>query len=444
MVNVQYPGPDRIRALVQPDRVHRDVYLSPEVFELEMQHLWARSWLYVGHASQVPNPGDYVTTTLAGQPVILLRQANGELGVFFNRCAHKGSRLLLQEAGNTGRQIRCPYHAWNFSLDGKLLSLPLKNDYQGSALWESEAGAGLAKPGGVREYRGLVFARLSAEGPDFETFCGDILAVFDIMADRSPVGELEIVGAPLRSEMRCNWKMYLENVNDTVHPISTHESAARAAKVVGERLDGTDGHAMAMEQLMPFGAGYTFYTKMGARVFAHGHSIHGTQFSLHSTYSAIPGYAEMLEQAYGKERAQAVLALSPQNTILYPGLAFKVSPAMLRVLQPMAADRTRLEVWALAPRGAPEVLHQRAVSYTRLVFSPFSVVAHDDIRLFEAMQESLQSGGNEWISLHRGHQTGVEPELPAEVEDGNDEIMMRNQYRAWQEAMSATGGKEQA
>ncbi|MCK9512579.1 MAG: Rieske 2Fe-2S domain-containing protein [Pigmentiphaga sp.] len=425
----------RLAALVQPDRVHRDVYIDEEVFDLEMERLWARSWLYVGHASQVPAAGDYLTTTLAGQPVFLMRQPGGELGVFFNRCAHKGAQLLLDERGNAGKLLRCPYHAWNYKLDGSLLSLPLKNDYEGSGVWESPAGKGLAKPGGVREYRGLVFARLSPDGPAFEDYFAGVLEILDLIADRSPSGELEVVGPPLRSEMSCNWKMYLENVNDSVHPISTHESAAHAAKTVGDGLSGAE-QEMAMEQLLPFGAGYSFYTKMGARVTAHGHSIHGTKFSLHSGYAAIPGYQDMLREAHGEARAHEVLSFSPQNTVLYPSLALKASPALLRVLQPLAAGRTRLEVWALAPRGAPEALRRQAVNYTRLVFSPTSIVAHDDIRLFESVQRSLHAGGNEWISLHRGYRGEAEPALPHEVEDGNDELLMRNQFRAWRDALA--------
>ena len=428
--------PARLAALVQPDRIHRDVYLDAEVFALEMERLWGRSWVYVGHASQVPQVGDYITTVLAGQPVFLLHQPSGELGVFMNRCAHKGAQVLLAERGNTGKLIRCPYHAWNFKLDGSLLSIPLKNDYEGSGVWDSPAGRGLARPGGVRQYRGLVFARLSAEGPGFDEYFGDVLQILDLIADRSPVGELEVLGLPLRSEMRCNWKMYLENVNDAVHPISTHESAAEAARVVGDSLSGSADHAMAMEQLLPFGAGYSFYTKMGARVLGHGHSIHGTKFSLHSGYAAIPGYAQMLQQAHGEARATEVLSFSPQNTILYPSLALKAGPALLRVLQPLAPDRTRLEVWALAPKGAPEALQRQVINYTRLVFSPLSVVAHDDIRLFESVQQSLRATGNEWVSLHRGYRGQAEPALPHEVDDGNDELLMRNQYRAWRDALS--------
>ena len=83
--------PDAIRALVQDDRVHRDLYLSEELFALEQEHFFANTWLYVGHASQVPNAGDYWSLELAGRPVMMVRQPDGAVRVFYNRCAHKGT-----------------------------------------------------------------------------------------------------------------------------------------------------------------------------------------------------------------------------------------------------------------------------------------------------------------------------------------------------------------
>ncbi len=441
-MNVSYRNdPARLAGLVQPGRIHRDAYINPEIFDLEMERLWSRSWLFVGPADIVPNPGDYWRTTLAGQSVFMMRQTDGKVAVFMNRCAHKGAEVVLDTQGNVGKLIRCPYHAWNYRLDGSLLSLPLKNDYEGSGVWESPAGQGLAQPGAVREYRGLVFARLSPEGDDFETYFGEVLAILDLVADRSPEGRLELTGRPLRSEIRCNWKMYLENVNDSVHPISAHESAANSAKVVAGRMAEGAEKELAMEQLLPFGAGYTFYTKMGAKLLANGHSIHGTHFSIHSGYAAIEGYEDMLIAAHGEARAREVLSFSPQNTILYPSMAIKANPSVVRVLRPVAVDRMVLEAWALAPVGAPDILRKQAVNYSRLVFSPLSVVAHDDLRLFESAQEGLHTQGNDWISLHRGLSGDADPELPHEIEDGNDEIMMRNQYRAWAQGMAPAGEK---
>jgi phenylpropionate dioxygenase-like ring-hydroxylating dioxygenase large terminal subunit len=123
-----------IAALVEDDRVHRDVYLSPEMYALEQQHFFAHTWNYLGHASQVPNAGDYVAVTLAGRPLLLVRQGDGGLRVLYNRCAHKGTRLVGDECGNAGKFFRCPYHAWTYKLDGAPLAIPLKSGYEGTRL----------------------------------------------------------------------------------------------------------------------------------------------------------------------------------------------------------------------------------------------------------------------------------------------------------------------
>ena len=102
-------NPQAIRALVRPGSVHRDLYLDPELFELELEHLWRNTWVYVGHDSQVPNPGDYYTTQIGREPVIMLRGADGSVRVLPNRCAHKGSKLISAVQGRcAGGALRCP------------------------------------------------------------------------------------------------------------------------------------------------------------------------------------------------------------------------------------------------------------------------------------------------------------------------------------------------
>ena len=105
--------PEAIEALVRDTEVHKAVYTDPELFELEMEHLFAATWIYVGHASQVPNMGDYATTTIGNQPVLMVRHSDDSIHVLHNRCPHKGVQASRAEAcGNTGKFFRCPYHAW--------------------------------------------------------------------------------------------------------------------------------------------------------------------------------------------------------------------------------------------------------------------------------------------------------------------------------------------
>jgi phenylpropionate dioxygenase-like ring-hydroxylating dioxygenase large terminal subunit len=428
--------PSALAALVRPDQVHRDLYVDTELFALENERLFARCWVYVGHASQIARPGDYLTARIGLCPVIMVRQTDGAIGVLINRCAHKGNSVVNDVRGNVGRALRCPYHAWTYALDGALVAIPVKGDY-GAGFAASSAAKGLASAGAVAVHHGFVFARLSKEGQDFRSYFGEALATLDNLAERAPEGEPAVAGGCLRSVVNCNWKIYLENIVDPVHPMSTHESAAQAAGKVAGVMANADTDQAALEQLLPFGVNYSFFGKSGARTFANGHAILGTKASLHSGYTALPDYEAMLARRHGEERARAILAFSPQNTVFFPSIAFKSAPQTLRVLRPLAVDRTLIEIWAFTLKGAPEALLQRTLMYNRLVFSPMSAIAHDDFSVFEAIQRSLTAPGNEWVSLHRGYRGGEDAEQSFDTEDGNDERLMRNFYHAWRRVMTA-------
>lgn len=434
------------RALVRPHEVHRDIYRCPRVFELEMQRLWARAWLYVGHDSQVPEPDDHVALSLGAQPVLMLRRDDGGIAVLHNRCAHRGAPLAAEGPGRAQRLLRCPYHGWAYRFDGRLAGLPQRAGYDDTDFETSTAARGLTPYGEVAVHRGFVFARAQAGGPGFETSMGELLGALDLICDRSPRGRLRVAGGVLRSLVRANWKLYLENINDAVHPPSTHASVTDAAGAAWKAREAEvvpvgagagvapEGPPLAMRQLLPFGAGFEFFDRMGARLLPHGHSILGTQHSIHSGYGAQD--VQALREAHGEQRAAQVLAFAPQNVVFYPSMALKGSPQVMRVLRPLAPDRTVVEAWAFEPEGAGPQALQGALLYNRQVFSPLSMVAHDDLHLFEGQQRSLAADGHPWVSLHRGARAGADETLPREV-GGLDEGLLRNQYRAWVDMMES-------
>ena len=430
-------NPDALRALVQPDRVHRDLYIDDEVFALEQEHFFANTWNYIGHDSQLPTPGDYLRAEIAGQPLMAVRQPDKSVRVMMNRCAHKGSRLVTAPCGNTGKFFRCPYHAWTYKTDGSLLAIPLKGGYEGTRLSECEASKGLTQIRHVRVYRGFIFVKLNDTGPDFGEYFGDSLSSIDNMADRSPEGELEIAGGCLRFMHQCNWKMFIENLNDTMHPMVAHESSAGTAKRMWADKPADAAKPMAIEQFVPFMSDYKFFEDMGVRVFDNGHSFSGVHYSIHSKYSAIPEYEAAMKAAYGDERAAEILAMARHNTVYYPNLTIKGAIQSIRVARPIAADKTLIESWTFRLKGAPPQLLERTCMYNRLINSPFSVVGHDDLQAYRGAQAGLHASGNEWVSLHRNFD-------PAEIGQkdltttGTSEISMRNQYRAWLKYMTVT------
>jgi phenylpropionate dioxygenase-like ring-hydroxylating dioxygenase large terminal subunit len=426
--------PAAIRALVRDDAVHRDVYIDPDIFRLEMDRLWARTWIYVGHTSQVPNPGDYITCDIAAEPVLMIRQADQSVRVLRNRCAHKGAKIVADWSGNAGRFLRCPYHNWSYRTDGSIAAIPLRQGYEGTSLDQSEAAQGL-RPVATEIYRGFVFARLSHHGPGLKEYFGDSLSSIDYMVDRSPEGEMEIAGGVLRYMHDSNWKLFVENLNDSMHPMAAHESSAGTAKELWRDQPADAPKPMAIEQLVPFVSNYDFFDKMGERVFDNGHSYSGVNFSIHSAYAAVPEYEAAMIRTYGEARANDILGTVRHNTVYYPSLTIKGAIQTIRVVRPIAVDRTLIESWSFRLKGAPDIFFKRNITYTRLINSPMSVVGHDDQHCYRLLQEGLAAGSNEWVNLQRNYRP-EERDTHDLTTNGLSEIPMRNQFRAWATLMS--------
>jgi benzoate/toluate 1,2-dioxygenase subunit alpha len=425
--------PERVRALVRDAEVHRDVYTNSEIFALEMARLFAATWVYVGHDSQVPSAGDYFTTTIGSQPVVMVRHEDGAVHVLYNRCPHKGTRIASETCGNTGRFFRCPYHAWSFRTDGSPAALPLPSGYEGTGFEESAAARGMTPVRHMRNYRGFVFAKMTEGGVSFEDYFGESLSSIDNMVDRSPAGRLEVAGGVLRYMHNCNWKMLVENQTDTCHPMVAHMSSAGTAVELWKRAGEPMPRPMAVEIFAPFIAAYEFYEKMGIRTWDNGHGHTGVSHSIHSDYSAVPGYFDQMVAAYGEQRAKAILDESRHNTVYFPNLMVKGPIQLLRLFKPLAADRTLVESWTFRLVGAPDMLLERTLVYNRLINAPTSVVGHDDVEMYERAQEGLLADANPWVSLHRLYQP---EEPPIAVDNGTTERQMRNQFRAWARYMT--------
>jgi phenylpropionate dioxygenase-like ring-hydroxylating dioxygenase large terminal subunit len=401
-----------------------------------MEHVFANTWAYVGHDSQITNPGDYYGTTIGTQPILMVRHTDGTVKVLHNRCPHKGTRITTESCGNAGKFFRCPYHAWSFRTDGSLLAIPLKKGYENTGVEQSHAGRGMSPVKHVHNYRGFVFAKLNDTGPGFEEFFGDSLSSFDNMIDRSPAGRLEVAGGVLRYMHNCNWKMLVENQTDTCHPMVAHESSAGTAVKVWKREQGDSTETpMAVQLYGPFMSPYEFYEQSGIRIWPNGHGHTGVANSIHSNYSDIPGYLDQMVAAYGEKRAHEILGEVRHNTVYFPNIMVKGAVQILRNFIPIAVDRTLVESWVYRLVGAPDKLYERALMYNRFINAPTSIVGHDDLEMYERAQEGLKSNGNQWVNLRRLYDSDEEQDVTAVI-NGTSERQMRNQFHAWAKFMT--------
>jgi Rieske 2Fe-2S family protein len=102
----------------------REYYTSPDVLVEERERIFARHWNCVGRASRIARPGDYIVRTIAGESLIILRDRGGEVRAFFNVCRHRGTRICREASGQFSETIQCPYHAWTYTTDGRLIGAP--------------------------------------------------------------------------------------------------------------------------------------------------------------------------------------------------------------------------------------------------------------------------------------------------------------------------------
>ncbi len=422
-----------IADLVQPTKLHRNLYVDPQVFDLEMQRIWGNAWIYIGHDSQVPQPGDYITLNYGSMPVVMVRDRQGAVHVLHNRCGHKGAKLVDKPCGKVSA-FRCCYHGWTYKLDGTLAGVPHMAGYEGTGFDKSDPQYSMQKLASS-SHRGFVFATLNANPPTLRDWMGGAGDVLDNLCDRSPEGEVEAAGGVLRYEHECNWKLFLENLNDTMHPMVVHQSVVDAAIDYIKTLPEDSPRRDEAEIIPPFGASYEAFEATGITGFRYGHHYDGGKTSIHANYSVDPDYERVMLDAYGPERTREILTFNTHNTLFYPSLTIKSAVQNIRVVRPIAVDRTVIETWSFRLKGAPESMLRRTLLYSRLINSNGSMVGPDDLTAYFRVQQGLQSSASQWVEMHRNY--GADQDLGDRlVNTGTSDLDMRTQYAAWKQYMT--------
>ena len=425
-----------LSAFIQPGRVHRQIYTDPAIFELELERIFGVAWIYVGHESQVKNPGDYFRTFIGRKPVVLVRDAGGVIRVIHNQCAHRGSLVVANDKGNAA-EFQCCYHGWTYHLDGRLKAVPLQHGYPRD-FDPNNPKTAMTQMARVKSYRGFVFASEAADGPSLEEFLGHMTTSLDDMIDRAPDGEVEIAGGVFRHAYDANWKLYLENLCDAAHPIFAHRSSIDAALAQPDDVHSDGSGEIAIRQMRQNGAPYSFWeSQVGIWTYPNGHSYLGDYHDDAKLVAALKDpafrdYIAAMEKKKGKAETRRVLEVRRWNSNVYPNLSFMSQFQQLRVVHPVAVNRTVVHTYNFRLKGAPEQMFRNTISFANTVNGTGSLVLTDDLEIYNRIGMGLSSAGAEWIEIGRGFESDV-PDAHGgrRGQNSTSEVYIRNMLDAW-------------
>ena len=400
---------------------HR-VWQDEQLYQLELERIFARCWLVLGHESQVPRAGDYFASYMGEDPVLVVRQDDGSLRVLLNQCRHRGASVCRADAG-TARAFTCPYHGWTYDKGGALVGVPLQSEAYCGELDRSRWGL-MAIPR-VQSYKGLIFACADPDAPDLAEYLGDAALVLDSLLERRAGGS-EVVGGVLKWVVPANWKFGADNfVGDIYHGLTTHASVFMAM------MDGMDPSAMT-------------YPSKASAALGNGHGV-----SWFSDATAMAAFDLRLYQYWLTILPEMQERLSPwqlemQNSssfTLFPNFSAGLGLQWFRLWLPRGPGRFELWSWILVDKDAPpEVkdIHRKTLCRT---FSPTGIFEQDDTEIWSTIQANgrgyLGRRQTASVQMGLGHELrGRLDEAPgATLGEPMSEVAVRSYYRRWEQLM---------
>jgi phthalate 3,4-dioxygenase subunit alpha len=352
------------------------IYSDPTVFELEQERLFARAWIFVAHESEIPEAGDFVVRRVVADSFIVTRDDAGTVHVLFNMCRHKGMQVCRAEMGRASL-FRCPYHAWTYANDGRLVGLPFHTDAYGGEAGLTRADHGLLPAPAMAIHNGMIFVSLDPDALPLDEFLGDFAFYLDLYTRQSAAG-LELRG-PQRWRVHSNWKIGAENfAGDSYHTPHTHTSVVEIG-LFGEpkpnkRKEGVLYNAGA-------GSGTTY--KLPPGDFEHGLGYVGYPPAM------IARMADTWSPAQRALVGESGFMVSAAT--LFPNLSFvhnwpqvddagRVAPFVsLRLWQPVSATETEVLSWFAVDRSAPEDFKQASYKAYIMCFGSSGMFEQDDV-----------------------------------------------------------------
>lgn len=394
-------------------RVARRAFTDPSVFEAERAQIFDHCWLYLGHSSELPKKGSFVTRSVGGRNLIFNRDAGGEVHAFINACPHRGATVMREASGNA-KNFTCSYHGWVFGADGRMRDLPGIESYAEGFGRGGEAD--LVPVPQLASYRDFWFVNFDAKAVSLDEYLADAKEYLDLVADQSETG-MEIISGTQEYAIRANWKLLVENSFDGYHAVSTHATyfdylknmngVLAQSNVVGFARDLGNGHAV-VEYSAPWG-----------RPVANWVPAWGEE-----TKPEIDALYDKLAAKHGTERANRI-AKNSRNLLIFPNLMIvDVMAVTLRTFYPKAPDYNEVTAWAIGPSEESGWLRKNRLHSFLEFLGPGGFATPDDVEMLEQCQRGYANQKEAgWNDISRGMQKAD----PATV----DEHQIRVFWRRW-------------
>ncbi len=433
---ISTPSDSRYDGLVdlREGRIGREIFSSRAIYEAELEKVFTRAWLFVGHESQIPHSGDYTTSRMGTESVILVRDKQRKVHVLLNSCRHRGMKVCQYDHGNTSMFV-CPYHSWSYATDGRLTGVP---QYKG--LYEErldKAEWSLIEVPKMALYKGTVWATWDNSAPDFLTYLGDAKEHLDLALDcrDGREGGSEVLVGVHKWVIPCNWKFAAENfLGDTYHNVS-HRSVdmigigpSAEAGVKGRR-DNELQHAQHLWINFPAG-----------------HGVHSALMPEDSafvdTYRDNPVIADYFRHCHAerKRRMGERHRLVPFVGTIYPNASFHGSqPRNICVWHPNGPESTEAWRFFLVDADAPQEVKDFLRVYYMRYSGPAGMTEQDDMENW-----NYATAGSRGVIARRypfNYQQSLgkvqaDGPLPGNVSLQVSEENPRQFYRRWRDYMN--------